>query len=566
MKKILLILTAALILVCSFALLASAEDKIVPSTSNEFGELTVFDEAIGNTKISQLKDDGTVARVVLFDGTNYYTVPTYYVLTESTKSTGEMMLMNFNEINSKLSKSFNKNSIIRFEMPSDIDFIANNMETFNGCQNMIEVKLNQGLRFWDNGTPKAFANCKKLVEIDISMVDLCYANNTYSLFEYCENLTKVTLPDAYLNNGTPINYSTNYMFNGCTKLTTIENTDNFFVGTTAVAEKMFRGCKALTEFPLWDGITTFGSYACSECTSIEKVVFPQTVTTIGTNATVFASCTSLKKIVLPNGPVSLGSYCFEKCTALTDVWMPAGASTFSAQVFGQCGNNLNVNFYFTTAQSTITISNATNNKDPFITALNTVGDERIKFNTPLSTKCTVFLGGHDISGEGVYEFSGESYVTDYLKATSCSRGCGEKITDTVCGPLFTNKGYSKETDGSLFTFGIVFNKEEIAKFLAVQAEGYVFNYGIVLANAELSAEGKLFDESAQVISGAYSIDVTNVNYTIYDLKITGIKDTQKDIPIYASAYVIDNGTASYIGETVTDSAVAVTYNTIKKED
>ena len=71
-------------LACLLMVSASA-DSINPSTSNEFGTLTIFDEAFGNTKISPNKDDGTIARAVLFDGTSYYTVPTYYILTESSK-------------------------------------------------------------------------------------------------------------------------------------------------------------------------------------------------------------------------------------------------------------------------------------------------------------------------------------------------------------------------------------------------------------------------------------------------------------------------------------------------
>ena len=74
-KKIVLVLAAMAMLIFAFSVVASA-DTIVTSTSNAYGELTVFDEAIGNTGISNLKDDGTIARTVLFDGTNYYTVPT----------------------------------------------------------------------------------------------------------------------------------------------------------------------------------------------------------------------------------------------------------------------------------------------------------------------------------------------------------------------------------------------------------------------------------------------------------------------------------------------------------
>ena len=200
-KKLILAVLMVAMLVCMLALSASA-DTIVPSSTDEYGTLTTFDTAIGNTGISNLKDDGTVARAVLFDGTSYYTVPTTYILTESPKNqsgkVGEMLLINFNEINSKLGKSFNKNSIIRFEFPSDIAFICNNNENLSNCNNVVEIIINDGLRFWENSSNmKVFTNCKKLKSIDVSKMIMEYPNATFAMFEYCESLEYVKLPSSF---------------------------------------------------------------------------------------------------------------------------------------------------------------------------------------------------------------------------------------------------------------------------------------------------------------------------------------------------------------------------------
>ncbi|MBQ8146339.1 MAG: leucine-rich repeat domain-containing protein, partial [Clostridia bacterium] len=333
-KKFLLSLAIVAMLICVFAISASA-DTIVPSSSDEFGALTTFDEAIGRTDIGQNKDDGTIARTVLFDGTSYYTVPTTYILSKNQYESGGILLQfSYSAINTKLSKSFNKSSIIRCELPADISLLAGDNQNFNGCGNLVEVKLSQGLRFVGNTTYKAFANCKKLVELDLSMMIIEHVNSTYSLFEYCEKLEKITLPDAYVKDGVPVNYATDYTFNGCKVLETIENYENFFRGSTAISNKFCMDCAKLSEMKLWDGITTIGSRAFQGCASLTEIIIPGSVTVIGTTETVFASCTALKKIVLPK-QVSLGDYCFEKCTALEAVWMPSEASTFGAQVFGQ---------------------------------------------------------------------------------------------------------------------------------------------------------------------------------------------------------------------------------------
>ena len=247
-KKIFLLLCITVMLTCIFAISVSA-DTIKASSSSEYGELTLFDDVIGNTNISNLKDDGTIARTVLFDGTNYYTVPSTYILTESPKNqsgkVGEMLLINFNEINSKLGKSFNKNSIIRFEFPSEIAFVCNGNETLNNCNNVVEIIVNDGLRIWDNGERKIFTNCKSLVSIDISGMIIDDTKNTFAMFEYCEKLESVTLPNAFVKNGVAVNYNTNHMFSGCYVLKEINNFDNFFYGITSLGYKTFYNCKSM---------------------------------------------------------------------------------------------------------------------------------------------------------------------------------------------------------------------------------------------------------------------------------------------------------------------------------
>ena len=61
----------------------------------------------------------------------------------------------------------------------------------------------------------------------------------------------------------------------------------------------------------------------------------------------------------------------------------------------------------------------------------------------------------------------------------------------------------------------------------------------------------------------WTVSQIDTKYTVYQLKMTGIKDTQKDLSVYACAYVIDGTAVSYIGEETTDSAVAISYNQIK---
>ena len=548
-KKILLTLALICAACCLFAISVSA-DKIVPSASNEYGELTVFDVAIGNTSISDLKDDGTVARTVLFDGTEYYTVPTTYILKASPKNSGgkvgEMLLWNFSELNTKLGKSFNKNSIIRSEIPSDIDFICSSNENYNNCNNVIEIIVNDGLRIWDNNDQrKVFTNCKKLVSIDISGMVIEHPKSAFAMFEYCESLESIILPDAYFDGTSYVNYDTNHMFSGCKKLKNIENFDGFFKGVTSLGYKTFYNCYVMPEFKLWDGLTMIEGRAFGNCYAITSMVIPDSVTQIGSNnsggltgtiETVFEACTSLKTVVLPS-QVTLGNYCFEKCTALTAVWMPTKASTFGKQVFGQCGNSLNVTFYFTTEANTVTVTDMENKSDPYITAIKNGTDERLKFNTPVETKCIVFFGNHDFDSADLYDIVYASYDQMGFYKYTCPTCDGYTEAEPSAPALFTSMGASTPefVDNGL-AIGYIVDFDAIADYEGVT--GKKVGYGVFAVSQNKLGGNEIFGTDGASADGVISLDLTDHGLDAFELKITGFEtDEQKGISLAFGAYV-----------------------------
>ena len=282
-KKILLALVLSLVACCMLAISVSAQDVINKSSSSEFGELTIFDEPIGNMGIGQNKDDGTIARSVIFDGTSYYTVPTTSILKEyfinQNGKSGEMLVLDFGPIGTTLGASFDKNSIIRSEIPADIDFICSGNENYSGCANLVEISVPNGLRIWDNGQRKVFTNCKKLESADISGMVLDGTVNTFAMFEYCDSLKSVILPDAYEVNGVPLNYDTDHMFSGCKNLTHIGNFQGFFKGVESLGYKTFYNCHSMTEFILWDSLEVIEGRAFGNCSSITSIIIPDSVNT-----------------------------------------------------------------------------------------------------------------------------------------------------------------------------------------------------------------------------------------------------------------------------------------------
>ena len=383
-KKLLLTLLVVMTLVCLFTIAVSAEDKIVPSTSNEYGELTIFDEAIGNTSISNLKDDGTIARTVLTDGNgNYYTIPTVYTLTESYKNqsgkVGEMFLLSFDEISAKLGFTVSKNSIIRIEFPSDIAFICRNNENLSGSANVIEIIVNDGLRFWeDSNQMKAFTNCKSLETIDLSGMIIEYPNATYALFEKCSSLVSVKLPNAYEPNGTPVKYNLHYMFGECSNLETVENFGNLTKGVTSYEQNLFYNCNKLYNVTglITDGImvvpsnvTYFGTNAFQNCDRIraikftssstkmlqsvfhsldalEFISFPRNSKLELPSCEVFSNNEKLKAVAFPDNCTVIPDRGFKNCKGLYAVYLPANLYELKTNGGGQGAFAYNDDMYF----------------------------------------------------------------------------------------------------------------------------------------------------------------------------------------------------------------------------
>ena len=591
-KRIFMLALMVALIVCALTVVASA-DTIVPSDSNEYGALTTFDTAIGRTDISPEKEDGTIARTVLFDGTNYYTIPTVYILTKNAYEASNVKLFQYDlsAVNSKMGKSFSKNSIIRCELPDDITRLGGNNQNFNGCSKLLEVKLPTGIRFVGDSTYKAFANCSSITEIDISMMEIEYPKCTYSLFEYCEKLVTVKLPDAYVDaNGTAVNYETDFMFNGCKALTTIENLYGLMSGTNRMNQKMFKDCIVLSNIEIWDGVTSISAEAL-RATAITSVVIPEGVTTLPNH--VFADCKSLQKVVFSSGLTSVGNYCFEKCTALTDIWFPSVSVSFAQQVFGQVGASKNINLYFPTSSVTVTFSSDSYNNDPVMNAIyKSEGTDRIKLNTPLSTKCSVFIGDHTKPANIISCLDGgvctvcstafAPYATEHTKDTAtltfpngltangiytydCTNpGCtivdileGDEQGRDVVAPLFTAKGYSLSPDKMAVNGGYTINHDTLTLYNDVKKTNLV--YGIVIANAE-KFDGKSFFNADKKVNTTKALQVEiNNEYSNFDCSINFGATSNSDLKLIICAYVIDGDNVTFIqaesGEAVDSSLV-----------
>ena len=148
-KKILLFLAIMSVLVCIFAISASA--AVTGSATNEYGNVTTVDGIATKDKLDE------TSRVVLknADGT-YTTYPAYYVLSNNTSAS-----FDFSTLNGITGENYSKTCVARIEFPNVITSIGGSM--LSGDTELVEIDLPSNLQTIKGG---AFQKCTNLRYID----------------------------------------------------------------------------------------------------------------------------------------------------------------------------------------------------------------------------------------------------------------------------------------------------------------------------------------------------------------------------------------------------------------
>ena len=240
-------------------------------------------------------------------------------------------------------------------LPDSLTEIEDN--AFNGCVKLTEVTIpcNLGNYVFEycTGLEKvtildgvtyigvlAFGFCSGLPEVTIPT---SVTRLAYRAFDSCTSLKEIVIPGS-------ITEIEKYTFYGCTALERVEIQNGVetigyqaFKNCTAlaelhiaesvnfIAERAFESCTKLTEVTI-PGNTD--QYVFLNCTALEKVVFLDSVTSIGKYA--FKDCTSLSDVIIPDSVTSIGEAAFIGCTGLYEIVIPASITTISNSVFNGC--------------------------------------------------------------------------------------------------------------------------------------------------------------------------------------------------------------------------------------
>ena len=158
-------------------------------------------------------------------------------------------------------------------------------------------------------------------------------------FKDCKKLQSITIPSSI----TSIEEKT---FINCTSLTNVEIPSS----VTSIGESAFQGCTALTNIEIPRSVTSIGKSAFADCTKLAKITLPFVgATANGTENVhlgyIFGSSSyeqhgkcipaSLKNVVITGG-TSIGAYAFYDCSNLESITIPPSVTYIGTDAFTDC--------------------------------------------------------------------------------------------------------------------------------------------------------------------------------------------------------------------------------------
>ena len=90
----------------------------------------------------------------------------------------------------------------------------------------------------------------------------------------------------------------------------------------------FYDCSALQSVTIPDSVTSIGNSAFYDCSALQSVTIPDSVTSIGDSA--FEHCSALQSVTIPDSVTSIGSKAFQSCSKLQSVTI--GSNEFYLQL------------------------------------------------------------------------------------------------------------------------------------------------------------------------------------------------------------------------------------------
>jgi hypothetical protein len=106
------------------------------------------------------------------------------------------------------------------------------------------------------------------------------------------------------------------------------------IGKNVIFKYAFQYCYSLNSVLIPESVTSIGHSAFSYCCSLANIVIPNGVTSI--NSSAFKNCYSLTSVVIPSSITSIGYSAFQECYSLANIVIPESVTSISDSAFSYC--------------------------------------------------------------------------------------------------------------------------------------------------------------------------------------------------------------------------------------
>ena len=219
----------------------------------------------------------------------------------------------------------------------------------------------------------------------------------------------VDIPPSFTYNNVEYKVTSigSFAFYECSSLTSVTIPNN----VKSIGESAFHNCTGLTSVTLPNSVTSMGKHAFDSCIGLTSFVIPNGITCI--EDMTFSSCSGLTSVTIPNSVTSIKLHAFVACTGLTSITIPNSVVSIGLNAFGYCSG-----------LTSLTIPNS-------VTYLG----ERVFWNCTGLTSLTIGSGVSEIS-EGAFSYcTGLTSVTIPNTVTSIGlsafSGCSNLLSVTI---------------------------------------------------------------------------------------------------------------------------------------
>ena len=260
------------------------------------------------------------------------------------------------------------NGITSITVPNSVTSISNRLFTYTDDNSLENITVLEGNPIYHSAGNCLIETASKTLVLGCQNSVIPTDGSVTSIgeyaFYYCSSLTGITIPDNITNIGASAFYGCNGLtsiiipnsvtsiglgaFGGCTSLTNLtipfvgatkNGTTNTHFGYIFGTELNYASDEVVPvslKTVVITGGKSIGERAFYECSSIESITIPNSVTSIGKFA--FYLCSHLKSITIPDSVMSIGEYAFYYCGSLTSITIPDGITSIGKYTFAHCGS------------------------------------------------------------------------------------------------------------------------------------------------------------------------------------------------------------------------------------